>query len=60
MADYTCGLYLKHLLSIPPHVDKVMWLLTVRELHEGRFIFLSEGHNCPSYYIYKTLAFCNT
>ena len=39
MADYTCGLYLKHLLSIAPHVDKVMWLLTVRELHEGRFIF---------------------
>ena len=22
MADYTCGLYLKHLLSIDPHVDK--------------------------------------
>ena len=39
MADYTCGLYLKHLLSIAPHVDKVMWLLVVRELHEGRFIF---------------------
>lgn len=47
MADYTCGLYLKHLLSIAPHVDKVMWLLIVRDYMRGALFFYLRGTIAP-------------